>query len=132
MAVDDFWEEVVLSETVYDETDFDMSYLNVKQGEQLIIPKGLLLVAHKPRFVDTTPGPHIGGKLKAHSIGDMEVDLLLSGTARRLLQRCRIGGKRLQSVHFDVDDFWEEVVLSETVYDETDFDMSYLSKGNSI
>ncbi|OIW19297.1 hypothetical protein TanjilG_20422 [Lupinus angustifolius] len=59
---------------------------DVKQGEQLIIPKGLLLVAHEPSFVDTTPGPHIRGKLKAHSIGDMEVDLLLPGTARLRVQ----------------------------------------------
>ena len=54
-----------------------------KQGEQLIIPKGLLLVAHEPSFVNTAPGPHIrGNTLRAYSIGDKQVDLLLPGTAR--------------------------------------------------
>lgn len=55
----------------------------LKQGEQLIIPKGLLLVAHEPSFVNATPGPHIrGNTLRAYSIGNKEVDLLLPGTAR--------------------------------------------------
>lgn len=54
-----------------------------KQGGQLIIPKGLLLVAHEPSVVNTAPGPHIrGNTLRAYSIGDKEVDLLLPGTAR--------------------------------------------------
>ncbi|KAG2410392.1 Phosphatidylinositol 4-phosphate 5-kinase [Vigna angularis] len=58
-----------------------------KQGEQLIIPKGLLLVAHEPSFVNTAPGPHIrGNTLRAYSIGDKEVDLLLPGTARLRVQ----------------------------------------------
>ena len=54
-----------------------------KQGELLILPKGLLLVSHEPRIVNTTPGPHISGNtLKAYSMGDNEVDLLLPGTGR--------------------------------------------------
>ncbi|XP_020213539.1 phosphatidylinositol 4-phosphate 5-kinase 7 [Cajanus cajan] len=58
-----------------------------KQGEQLIIPKGLLLVAHEPSFVNTAPGPHIrGNTLRAYSIGDKQVDLLLPGTARLRVQ----------------------------------------------
>ena len=41
-----------------------------KQGEQLIIPNGLLLVAHEPSFVNTALGPHIrGNTLRAYSIG---------------------------------------------------------------
>ncbi|KAK7247313.1 hypothetical protein RIF29_42194 [Crotalaria pallida] len=60
---------------------------DVKQGEQLILPKGLLLVAHEPSFVNTAPGPHIrGNTLRAYSIGDKEVDLLLPGTARLRVQ----------------------------------------------
>lgn len=59
----------------------------LKQGEQLIIPKGLLLVAHEPSFVNATPGPHIrGNTLRAYSIGNKEVDLLLPGTARLPVQ----------------------------------------------
>ncbi|KAJ1386130.1 Phosphatidylinositol-4-phosphate 5-kinase, core [Sesbania bispinosa] len=59
----------------------------LKQGEQLIIPKGLLLVAHEPSFHNTAPGPHIrGNTLRAYSIGDKEVDLLLPGTARLRVQ----------------------------------------------
>ncbi|KAI4299000.1 hypothetical protein L6164_032500 [Bauhinia variegata] len=59
----------------------------LKQGENLILPKGLLLVAHEPSFVNTTPGPHIrGNTLRAYSIGDKEVDLLLPGTARLRVQ----------------------------------------------
>ncbi|KAJ1405392.1 Phosphatidylinositol-4-phosphate 5-kinase, core [Sesbania bispinosa] len=55
--------------------------------EQLIIPKGLLLVAHEPSFHSTAPGPHIrGNTLRAYSIGDKEVDLLLPGTARLRVQ----------------------------------------------
>ncbi|RDX95645.1 Phosphatidylinositol 4-phosphate 5-kinase 8, partial [Mucuna pruriens] len=58
-----------------------------KQGEQLIIPKGLLLVAHEPSSVNTAPGPHIrGNTLRAYSIGDKQVDLLLPGTARLRVQ----------------------------------------------
>ncbi|XP_028800956.1 phosphatidylinositol 4-phosphate 5-kinase 7 isoform X2 [Neltuma alba] len=59
----------------------------LKQGEQLILPKGLLLVAHEPSFVNTAPGPHIrGNTLRAYSIGDKEVDLLLPGTGRLRVQ----------------------------------------------
>ncbi|KAF7803634.1 phosphatidylinositol 4-phosphate 5-kinase 7-like isoform X1 [Senna tora] len=59
----------------------------LKQGEQFILPKGLLLVAHEPSSVNTAPGPHIrGNTLRAYSIGDKEVDLLLPGTARLRVQ----------------------------------------------
>ncbi|XP_061365705.1 phosphatidylinositol 4-phosphate 5-kinase 7-like isoform X2 [Gastrolobium bilobum] len=59
----------------------------LKKGEELIIPKGLLLVAHEPDSVNTAPGPHIrGNTLRAYSIGDKEVDLLLPGTARLRVQ----------------------------------------------
>ncbi|XP_071736872.1 phosphatidylinositol 4-phosphate 5-kinase 7-like [Rutidosis leptorrhynchoides] len=52
-----------------------------------IPPKGLLLVTHEPSSVDTAPGPHIrGSTLKAFSVGDKEVDLLLPGTARLRVQ----------------------------------------------
>nr|XP_028963179.1 TMV resistance protein N-like [Malus domestica] len=53
------------------------------QGELLIPPKGLLLVTHEPGSVSTAPGPHIrGSPLKAYSLGDKEVNLLLPGTGR--------------------------------------------------
>ncbi|RZB97596.1 Phosphatidylinositol 4-phosphate 5-kinase 8 isoform D [Glycine soja] len=53
------------------------------EGELLILPKGLLLVSHEPSIVNTAPGPHIrGNTLRAYSMGDNEVDLLLPGTAR--------------------------------------------------
>ncbi|CAB4267775.1 unnamed protein product [Prunus armeniaca] len=57
------------------------------QGELLIPPKGLLLVTHEPGSVSTAPGPHIrGSTLKAYSLGDKEVDLLLPGTGRLRVQ----------------------------------------------
>ncbi|KAL2904552.1 Phosphatidylinositol 4-phosphate 5-kinase 8 [Bienertia sinuspersici] len=46
-------------------------------------PTGLMLVTHEPDSVTTTPGPHIrGSTLRAYSVGDKEVDLLLPGTGR--------------------------------------------------
>lgn len=52
-------------------------------GEPVIPPKGLLLVTHEPSSVNTAPGPHSRGRtLRAYSVGDKEVDLLLPGTAR--------------------------------------------------
>lgn len=53
------------------------------QGGLSIPPKGLVLVTHEPGSVSTAPGPHIrGSTLKAYSLGDKEVDLLLPGTGR--------------------------------------------------
>ncbi|XLS97936.1 hypothetical protein HN51_040671 [Arachis hypogaea] len=58
---------------------------SVKEGDELILPKGLLLVAHEPGSMNTAPRPHIrGNTLRAYSIGDKEVDLLLPGTAREV------------------------------------------------
>jgi hypothetical protein len=55
------------------------------QGHLSTPPKGLLLVTHEPGFVSTAPGPHIrGNTLKAYSLGEREVDLLLPGTGRYL------------------------------------------------
>ncbi|GKB24679.1 phosphatidylinositol 4-phosphate 5-kinase 8-like protein isoform X1 [Tanacetum coccineum] len=52
-----------------------------------IPPKGLLLVTHEPDSVNTAPGPHSrGSTLKAFSVGDKEVDLLLPGTGRLRVQ----------------------------------------------
>ncbi|XVF45760.1 hypothetical protein PTKIN_Ptkin02bG0232000 [Pterospermum kingtungense] len=52
-------------------------------GEVLFPSKGLLLVAHEPSSVNTEPGPHIRGRaLRAFSLGDKEVDLLVPGTGR--------------------------------------------------
>lgn len=65
--------------------DFYCWYLPgaISQDELLIPPKGLLLVTHEPNFVSTQPGPHIrGNTLRAFSVGEQEVDLLLPGTAR--------------------------------------------------
>ncbi|KAL2342185.1 hypothetical protein Fmac_010125 [Flemingia macrophylla] len=57
------------------------------EGELMIFPKGLLLVSHEPSIVNTAPGPHIrGNTLRAYSMGDNEVDLLLPGTARLRVQ----------------------------------------------
>lgn len=51
--------------------------------DRSIPPKGLLLVRHEPSSVNTAPGPHSrGSTLRAFSVGDKEVDLLLPGTAR--------------------------------------------------
>lgn len=89
----------------------------LKQGEQLIIPKGLLLVAHEPNFVKTTPGPHIrGNTLRAYSIGDKEVDIFLPGTARLRVQLgVNMPAQATSKVHEDrVDE--TEVELFE-VYD---------------
>ncbi|CAL1352634.1 unnamed protein product [Linum trigynum] len=57
------------------------------QGEPLIPPTGLILVTHEPSSVNTAPGPHIrGSTLRAYSVGEREVDLLLPGTARLRVQ----------------------------------------------
>ncbi|CAN1305465.1 Phosphatidylinositol 4-phosphate 5-kinase 7 [Linum perenne] len=64
-------------------TDDGMS----SQGEPFIPPTGLILVTHEPGCVNTAPGPHIrGSTLRAFSVGDKEVDLLLPGTARLRVQ----------------------------------------------
>ncbi|XP_028080985.1 phosphatidylinositol 4-phosphate 5-kinase 7-like isoform X2 [Camellia sinensis] len=52
-----------------------------------IPPKGLLLVTHEPSSVSTAPGPHSrGNTLRAFSVGEKEVDLLLPGAARLRVQ----------------------------------------------
>ncbi|KAF5731956.1 phosphatidylinositol 4-phosphate 5-kinase 8-like [Tripterygium wilfordii] len=57
------------------------------QGELLIPPKGLILVTHEPSSVNIAPGPHIrGSTLRADSVGDQQVDLLLPGTGRLRVQ----------------------------------------------
>ncbi|XP_062025683.1 phosphatidylinositol 4-phosphate 5-kinase 8 [Rosa rugosa] len=59
----------------------------VTAGGLSIPPKGLVLVTHEPGSVSTAPGPHIrGSTLKAYSLGDKEVDLLLPGTGRLRVQ----------------------------------------------
>ncbi|MBA0614349.1 hypothetical protein Godav_014655 [Gossypium davidsonii] len=56
-------------------------------GEVLFPSKGLLLVAHEPSSVSTDPGPHIRGRpLRAFSLGDKEVDVLVPGTGRLQVQ----------------------------------------------
>ncbi|GAA0150179.1 kinase [Lithospermum erythrorhizon] len=55
----------------------------ISEGECFIPPRGLLLVTHEPSSVNTAPGTHIrGNTLRAYSVGDKEVDLLLPGTGR--------------------------------------------------
>ncbi|VFQ81784.1 unnamed protein product [Cuscuta campestris] len=57
------------------------------QGDIAIPPRGLLLVTHEPSSANDEPGPHIrGNTLKAYSVGDREVDLLLPGTGRLRVQ----------------------------------------------
>ncbi|ERM97605.1 phosphatidylinositol 4-phosphate 5-kinase 7 isoform X2 [Amborella trichopoda] len=57
------------------------------EGELPIPPRGLLLVAHEPNAVSTTPGSHIrGSTLRAPAVGDEEVDLLLPGMGRLRVQ----------------------------------------------
>ncbi|XVE94056.1 hypothetical protein REPUB_Repub01dG0247400 [Reevesia pubescens] len=57
------------------------------EGEVLFPPKGLQLVAHEPSSVNTEPGPHIRGRaLRAYSMGDKEVDVLVPGTGRLRVQ----------------------------------------------
>ncbi|XP_017247644.1 phosphatidylinositol 4-phosphate 5-kinase 7 [Daucus carota subsp. sativus] len=56
-------------------------------GDLYVPPKGLLLVTHEPNIVNTTPGSHIrGNTLRAFSLGDREVDLLLPDTGRLRVQ----------------------------------------------
>ncbi|OMO75348.1 Phosphatidylinositol-4-phosphate 5-kinase, core [Corchorus capsularis] len=57
------------------------------EGDLLFPSKGLLLVAHEPSSVSTEPGPHIRGRaLRAFSLGDKEVDVLVPGTGRLRVQ----------------------------------------------
>ncbi|KAL4348824.1 hypothetical protein GQ457_17G001910 [Hibiscus cannabinus] len=56
-------------------------------GEVLFPSKGLVLLAHEPSSVNTEPGPHIRGRaLRAFSLGDKEVDVLVPGTGRLRVQ----------------------------------------------
>ncbi|CAO2829917.1 unnamed protein product [Amaranthus hypochondriacus] len=56
-------------------------------GGLSVPPTGLMLVTHEPDSVSTAPGPHIrGSTLRAYSVGDKEVDLLLPGTGRLRVQ----------------------------------------------
>ncbi|PHT41489.1 Phosphatidylinositol 4-phosphate 5-kinase 1 [Capsicum baccatum] len=69
------------------ETNPDRVKGGISQGELSIPPKGLILVTHEPSSVSVTPGPHIrGSTLRAMSVGDQEVDLLLPGTGRLRVQ----------------------------------------------
>ncbi|GJS34501.1 phosphatidylinositol 4-phosphate 5-kinase 8-like protein isoform X1 [Tanacetum coccineum] len=59
----------------------------ISHVDRSIPPKGLLLVTHEPTSVNTAPGPHSrGSTMRAFSVGDNEVDLLLPGTARLRVQ----------------------------------------------
>ncbi|KAE8711711.1 Phosphatidylinositol 4-phosphate 5-kinase 7 [Hibiscus syriacus] len=58
-----------------------------QDGEVLFPSKGLVLLAHEPSSVNTDPGPHIRGRaLRAFSLGDKEVDVLVPGTGRLRVQ----------------------------------------------
>ncbi|XVE48669.1 hypothetical protein DITRI_Ditri01bG0021100 [Diplodiscus trichospermus] len=57
------------------------------EGEVIFPSKGLMLVAHEPGSVNSEPGAHIRGRaLRAFSLGDKEVDLLVPGTGRLRVQ----------------------------------------------
>ncbi|XP_071721773.1 LOW QUALITY PROTEIN: phosphatidylinositol 4-phosphate 5-kinase 7-like [Rutidosis leptorrhynchoides] len=57
------------------------------QGGLSIPPKGLLLVSHEPSVMRSAPGPHIrGSALRAFSLGEKEVDLILPETGRLRVQ----------------------------------------------
>ncbi|XP_050262949.1 phosphatidylinositol 4-phosphate 5-kinase 8-like isoform X1 [Quercus robur] len=59
----------------------------ISQGELMIPPTRLVLVNHEPNILSKTPGPHSRGNvLRAYSLGDKEVDLLLPGTGRFRVQ----------------------------------------------
>ncbi|XP_010657695.1 phosphatidylinositol 4-phosphate 5-kinase 8 isoform X1 [Vitis vinifera] len=64
----------------------DGSYGATSIGDLWIPPSGLILVTHEPNG-STAPGPHMrGNPLRAYSVGDKEVDLLLPGTGRLRVQ----------------------------------------------
>ncbi|KAI4367440.1 hypothetical protein MLD38_023179 [Melastoma candidum] len=73
-----------------DSTRGPESYFSANAGSlegDLFPSEGLILVTHEPSSVNTAPGPHIrGSTLRAYSVGDEEVDLLLPGTARLRVQ----------------------------------------------
>ncbi|XP_024013307.1 phosphatidylinositol 4-phosphate 5-kinase 8 isoform X1 [Eutrema salsugineum] len=70
-----------------DQENDSVSSVEVMPREPSIPPKGLLLVTHEPSSVNTAPGPHIrGSTLRAFSVGEKEVDLILPGTARLRVQ----------------------------------------------
>ncbi|PON92325.1 Phosphatidylinositol-4-phosphate 5-kinase [Trema orientale] len=87
------------------------------KGEFQIPPNGLRLVTHEPNSVSTAPGPHIRGRtLKAYSLGDREVDVLLPGTARLRVQLgVNMPAQAHHKLHHDKEDSGE-VELFE-VYD---------------
>ncbi|TYJ40770.1 hypothetical protein E1A91_A04G163500v1 [Gossypium mustelinum] len=56
-------------------------------GEVLFPSKGFVLLAHEPSSVNTDPGPHIRGRaLRAFSLGNQEVDIMVPGTGRLRVQ----------------------------------------------
>lgn len=61
-------------------------------------PTGLILVTHEPGSVTSAPGPHIrGSTLRAYSVGDKEVDLLLPGTGRYLITHVLLSNVNIMS-----------------------------------
>ncbi|XP_009148428.1 phosphatidylinositol 4-phosphate 5-kinase 7 isoform X2 [Brassica rapa] len=95
-----------------------VSSVDVGVTQELSIPpKGLLLVTHEPNSVSTAPGPHIrGSTLRAFSVGEQEVDLILPGTARL---RVQLGVNMPAQAHHKLDEDKEESATIELfeVYD---------------
>ncbi|XP_013716499.2 phosphatidylinositol 4-phosphate 5-kinase 7 [Brassica napus] len=95
-----------------------VSSVDVGMAQELSIPpKGLLLVTHEPNSVNTAPGPHIrGSTLRAFSVGEQEVDLILPGTARL---RVQLGVNMPAQAHHKLDEDKEESATIELfeVYD---------------
>ncbi|CAF2082510.1 unnamed protein product [Brassica napus] len=95
-----------------------VSSVDVGVTQELSIPpKGLLLVTHEPNSVSTVPGPHIrGSTLRAFSVGEQEVDLILPGTARL---RVQLGVNMPAQAHHKLDEDKEESATIELfeVYD---------------
>ncbi|KAH0921243.1 hypothetical protein HID58_021261 [Brassica napus] len=107
-----------------------VSSVDVGVTQELSIPpKGLLLVTHEPNSVSTVPGPHIrGSTLRAFSVGEQEVDLILPGTASLTMSlhlssfvrlRVQLGVNMPAQAHHKLDEDKEESATIELfeVYD---------------
>lgn len=105
-------------DTVHNHDSFPASDGATSQGDLVIPPKGLVLLAHEPSFVSKVPGPHIrGNPLRASSAGDKEVDILLPETGRLRVQLgVNMPAQANHKIMHDVEVDPEEVELFE-VYD---------------
>lgn len=99
----------------------NMSAGKASQGDVFVPARGLLLVTHEPSIVSTTPGSHIrGNTLRAFSLGDREVDLLLPDTGRLPVQlgvnmpaqaNCKLVEDKIDSAEVELFEVYDVILF---------------------